>query len=69
MAVVAKFNGESELAWLGFRSWFREVTGEAAWCLRGGEVTLCVRAADPAVKADRATDLRTLGLWGSASRR
>jgi hypothetical protein len=56
-------------AWLGLRSRFREVTGEAAWCLRGGGVTLCVRAADPTVKADRAMDLRTPGLWGSASRR
>jgi hypothetical protein len=54
---------------LGLRSQFREVTGEAAWCLRGNGVTLCVCAADPAVKVDRATDLRTPGLWGSASRR
>jgi hypothetical protein len=66
---MAKFDGESELAWLGLRSRFREVTGEAAWCLRGGGVTLCVRAVDPAVKADRAMDLRIPGLWGSASRR
>jgi hypothetical protein len=26
-----KFDGESELAWLGLRSRFREATGEAAW--------------------------------------
>jgi hypothetical protein len=64
MAVMAKFDGEGELAWLGLRSRFREVTGEVAWCLRGDGVALCVRAADPAVKADRATDLRKPGLWG-----
>jgi hypothetical protein len=64
MAVVAKFDGESELAWLGLRSRFREATGEAAWCLRGDGVALCVRATDHTVKADRATDLRNPGLWG-----
>jgi hypothetical protein len=42
--------------WLGFR--FREVTGEAAWCLRDGGGALGVRATDSAVKVDRAMDLR-----------
>jgi hypothetical protein len=56
-------------ACLGLRSRFREVTGEAAWCLRGGGDALGVRAADSAVKADRATDLRNSGFGGSGSRR
>jgi hypothetical protein len=56
-------------AWLGLRSRYREVTGEAAWCLRGGRDALVVRVADSAVKADRATDLRNPGFGGSASRR
>jgi hypothetical protein len=64
MAVVAKFDSEGELAWLGLRSRFREVTREVVWCLRGDGVALCVRAVDPAVKSDRATDLRKPGLWG-----
>jgi hypothetical protein len=36
----------------------REVTGEAAWCLRGGRGALGMRATDSMVKMDRATDLR-----------
>jgi hypothetical protein len=64
-------NSTARASWvrLGLRSRFREVTGEAAWCLRGGRVALCVCAADPTVKADRAKDLRNPRLWGSASRR
>jgi hypothetical protein len=45
-------------AWLGLRLRFREVTGEAARCLRGGRGALGVRATDSTVKADHATDLR-----------
>jgi hypothetical protein len=65
MAVVVR----ASWAWLGLRLRFREVTGEAAWCLRGGGGALGVRATDSTVKADRATDLRNPGLWGSGSRR
>jgi hypothetical protein len=56
-----KFNGESELAWLGLWSRFMEATGEVAWCLRGGGDALGVRAADSAVKSDSATDLHNPG--------
>jgi hypothetical protein len=45
-------------AWLGLRLRLREVTGEAAWCSRGGGGALGMRATDSTVKAYRATDLR-----------